>query len=182
MGATAEKPDVLRSLAAMAALAGLYYAAARFGLSWAVLQENVTAIWPPSGLAIAVLARFGFRLWPGIFLGSVAANLSTSAGLQTSVAIGAGDTLEAVLAVVLLASAGFDQRLGRLSDVFRLIVFGGAVAPLVAAVNGAAQICLAGLAPWSQYTKLALAWWFGDGLSIIVVTPFLLAWLIRPGL
>src|SRR6186713_3414346 len=58
----------------IALLAALYLAAARFGLAFGVV-EQVTAIWPPSGLALAALFLGGRALWPGLWLGALAANL-----------------------------------------------------------------------------------------------------------
>ncbi len=143
----------IRYLALVVALIAIYAAAARFGLGWAAVQENVTAIWPPSGIVLAVFLRVGMRFWPGAFFGSLIANLATSAGFATAAGIAAGDTAEAVLAAALLGWIGFDARLGRLSDVVRLFVVGGVVAPVAAATNGAAQLCLAGLAPWSSIRR-----------------------------
>ena len=171
---TASQP--VQYLLMVVGLAALYDVTARLGLTWATVQENVTAIWPPSGLALAVFLRFGLRFWPGAFAGSLLANLATNASLGTAAGIAVGDTLEGVVAAALLGWTGFDNRLGRLPDILRLIAFGSLVAPAIAAANGAAQLCLAGLAPWSRYGTLWLSWWLGDGLSIVVITPFLLAW------
>ena len=58
-------------LLAVVALAAVYYAAAKLGLSLAYLDGAVTALWPPVGVGIAVLTRFGLRLWPGIVVGDL---------------------------------------------------------------------------------------------------------------
>ena len=166
----------LHYLAGVASLAAAYYVVARFGLTWATVEESVTAIWPPSGLSLAVLLLFGWRLWPGIFVGALFANLDTSATFASAGAIAVGNTCEALAGVALLNWSGFDKRLGRLSDVLRLILLGALGSPLLAATNGAVQLCLAGLAPWSQFSALWLAWWLGDGLSIMILTPLVLAW------
>jgi signal transduction histidine kinase/integral membrane sensor domain MASE1 len=161
-------------------LAAVYDVAARFGLSWATVHQNITAIWPPSGVVLAVFLRFGMRLWPGACAGSLLANLATGAGFATAAGIAVGDTLEGLVAAALLSWASFDQRMMRLPDVLRLIVIGGLAAPAVAATIGAAQLCLAGLASWSNFGPMWTAWWLGDGLSIIVLTPFMLAWTEAP--
>jgi hypothetical protein len=54
----------------------VYFAAAELGLSLASLHSNVTAVWPPTGIAIASLLIFGRRIWPGIFVGALAANFT----------------------------------------------------------------------------------------------------------
>ena len=67
-------PRIGRSLI----VAILYFAGAELGLSLASLHQNVTPVWPPTGIAIAAVLIFGPRVLPGVFLGALAANLSTS--------------------------------------------------------------------------------------------------------
>ena len=69
-------------------VAVVYFAGAELGLSLASLHENVTPVWPPTGIAIAAVLIFGPRVLPGVFLGALAANLPTSLpiSLPTSVA------------------------------------------------------------------------------------------------
>src|SRR5262245_50830680 len=55
-------------------LAAIYFGAAKLGLTMAFVAEQVTAVWPPTGIALAALLLFGYRLWPGIALGAFLAN------------------------------------------------------------------------------------------------------------
>ena len=50
-----------RYLAGLVAVAAGYFAAAKLGLSLAFLAEQVTVVWPASGIALAVLLLFGCR-------------------------------------------------------------------------------------------------------------------------
>ena len=77
----------LRHLAAIAAMAAGYYASGRLGLLLAVPPGYATAVWPPSGIALAGVLVYGLRLCPGVWLGSFAINLGTS--LDTSSAVAA---------------------------------------------------------------------------------------------
>ncbi|MDF0676748.1 MAG: MASE1 domain-containing protein, partial [Nitrospira sp.] len=66
----------LRWLALVVALAALYVVTARLGLMLALPPENkATAVWPPSGIALAALLLFSHRIWPGVWLGAFLANL-----------------------------------------------------------------------------------------------------------
>ena len=47
-------------------VATVYFAGAELGLSLATLHQNVTPVWPPTGIAIAALLIFGGRVWPGV--------------------------------------------------------------------------------------------------------------------
>ena len=40
-------------VAALVAVAVAYYLGARFGLSLSLVKENVTPLWPPTGIAVA---------------------------------------------------------------------------------------------------------------------------------
>ena len=51
-------------------LAGAYFAAGRLGLQLASVHENATAVWPPTGIALAALLLWGYGLTPGVFLGA----------------------------------------------------------------------------------------------------------------
>src|SRR5688572_14521026 len=56
-------------------LAGVYFAAGKFGLSLASVHTNVSPVWPPTGIALAAILILGYRVWPGIFLGALLINL-----------------------------------------------------------------------------------------------------------
>src|SRR5918994_2137650 len=58
----------------IALLAGAYWASGRLGLELAFETRSVTAIWPPTGIALAALVLWGRALWPGVALGALLAN------------------------------------------------------------------------------------------------------------
>src|SRR5215472_16320722 len=76
-------------------LIALYFGTARLGLSFGAVSRFATLVWFPSGIAIVALLQFGYRLWPGIFVGAFVANSVQGAPLFVAVGIGIGNTLEA---------------------------------------------------------------------------------------
>jgi integral membrane sensor domain MASE1 len=74
---------VVRSVAAwprvlqVAAVAVVYYAAARLGLTMQLPDTNASPVWPPSGIGFAAVMLTGYRVWPGIAVGAFLANLHT---------------------------------------------------------------------------------------------------------
>jgi integral membrane sensor domain MASE1 len=60
------------------ATAAVYFAAAKLGLSLAFVAEQVTVVWPPTGIALAALLLIGPNVWPGVALGAFAAIRPTS--------------------------------------------------------------------------------------------------------
>src|SRR5689334_24953312 len=78
-------------------LAAVYFGCGAFGLSLALVNKSATAVWPPSGLALAALLLGGTRLWPGVFAGAFLVNILTQGSVATAVTIATGNTLEAVV-------------------------------------------------------------------------------------
>ncbi len=157
-------------------LAVIYYGAARLGLTMAFVAEQVTAVWPPTGIALAALYFFGYRVWPSITLGAFLANVTAHAPLATAAGIALGNTLEALLGVWMLRRlVRFDPALGRVKDVLRLVILAAGLSTMVSATIGVVSLCLGGVKPWSAYTELWSVWWLGDALGILVVAPLLLS-------
>ena len=64
-------------VAKVAVLAGAYYGAAKLGLNLAFASSSVTAIWAPTGISLAAVLLWGYRVWPGVALGALLANAWT---------------------------------------------------------------------------------------------------------
>ena len=162
-------------------LAVVYFAAAELGLSLASLHTNVTPVWPPAGIAIASLLIFGPQLWPGIFLGALAANLLTDIPVASAFGIAVGNTLQALVAYwLLLRVVRWQRSLDSVGDVMSFVVCAAVIAPLVSATIGSLMLCLGGTAAWSRFTSMWLTWWMGDGFGALIVGSFLLSW-SKPG-
>ena len=172
------------TVGAILALSGVYFCAGKFGLSLAFVNASASAVWPPTGLALAALLLGGYRLWPGIFLGAVAVNLvtllqSTSQGaVTTAFGIAIGNTLEAVLGAALVQRfANGVNAFERTQTVFKFVALAAIVSTLVSATFGVTSLCLAGRAGWHEYGSVWLTWWLGDMVSDLIVAPLLLTWL-----
>ena len=158
-------------------LAIVYFAAAELGLSLASLHTNVTPVWPPAGIAIASLLIFGPRLWPGIFLGALAANWLTNIHPGAAFVIAIGNTLLPLLAYwLLLRVVRWQRSFDSVGDVMSFVVCAVVVAPLVSATIGSLSLCLAAAAEWVRFTPLWLTWWVGDGFGVLIVGSLLLSW------
>jgi PAS domain S-box-containing protein len=163
------------------AVAATYFATARLGLTMAFVAEQVSPVWPPTGIALAAVLSLGYRVWPGIWLGAFAANLGASEPLGTAAGIALGNTLEALVGAWLLhRAAGFHPALDRLRDVLGLLGLAALVATTVSATVGVASLCLGHVQPCSRYGELWWIWWLGDAIGVVVVTPVLLTWAGAP--
>ena len=154
----------------------VYFAAAKLGLSMAFVAEQVTPVWPPTGIALALVLLFGWPVVPGIALGAFAANATTNEPIATATGIAIGNTLEAVIGAQLLHAVGFRVSLERLRDVLALVALSAGVSTTVSATIGVTSLCLGGVQTWSVAPTLWWVWWLGDAMGALVVAPPLLAW------
>ena len=165
----------VRYVVTATAVALLYVLSARWGLNFWVVQNNVTLVWPPAGIALAALLLCGYRMLPGVVLGAFLATLSTGAPVPFALATAIGNPLEALVGAYLLQRVvGFQPGLGRVRDVLGLVGLAAGLSTVVSATIGVAGLCLNGMAPWTDASRLGLAWWLGDALGILIVTPVLL--------
>jgi PAS domain S-box-containing protein len=158
-------------------IAIVYFAGAELGLSLASIHENVTPVWPPTGIAIASLLIFGLRVWPGVFLGALAANILTSLPIASTFGIAVGNTLEAIVAWSLLRRAkGWRKSFDSVGDVLTFVVYAAVLAPLASATIGSLSVCFGDPKQWADFWTLWLTWWMGDGFGALIVSPLLLSW------
>jgi PAS domain S-box-containing protein len=159
------------------ALFGIVYGlTAKLGLDQSTIASNVTLIWPPTGISLFVVLRWGPRWWPGIVIGDLIGNAGTGAPLASVLGIACGNVLETLVCAWLLRRhTGFQEDLARVRDVIALLVLGSACAVLSAWI-GPASLALGGVFEWSLYWSVWLQWWMGDATGVIVFAPLLLAW------
>ncbi|MGW1750345.1 MASE1 domain-containing protein [Streptomyces sp. NPDC002092] len=158
------------------AVTACYFAAGRLGLLRQLLVEGavVTPIWPPTGVAVACLLLFGLRIWPGIALGALLVVMSISSVQPAVTGTLVGNTAAPVCAYYLLRKVGFRTDLARLRDGFALVFLAALTATLISATAGAGLLVLTGKLATDGFWLVWSAWWAGDAMGVLIVTPVLL--------
>jgi signal transduction histidine kinase len=165
----------------LAALLGAYVLTGRLGLKLDAISGFATLVWPPAGVALVTLLTFGLRAWPLIAVGAFVVNVSAGAPLPAAFGIGAGNTLEAVAALLALRRLRFDPQLGRVRDAVAFIIAAGSCAA-VGATLGSTSLWAVHVVSSARYAPTWSAWWLGDVLGVLVVAPVMLVWLLQPPL
>ncbi len=167
----------LRDAVRYAAVAAVYVVVAKIGFRAAFVAEQVSPVWPPSGLALWALLRFGRAVAPAIWVGAFIANVTTHVPVFAAGGIAVGNTLEALLGAWLLRKlAGIDQTLDHLNQAVILVAAAALLSTMASATIGVAMLCAAGVQPWSQVAPLWWTWWLGDATGDLLVAPLLLTW------
>jgi PAS domain S-box-containing protein len=160
-------------------LASIYVIAALAGLKLDAVAGFATLVWAPSGIALAAILIRGYRIWPGVMLGALVANILAGAPIPVALGISIGNTLEPLAAAYLLQRIpGFRLSLDRLIDAFALIVVGALLSTAISATIGVLSLYLGGIVPSAGFGQTWRAWWLGDMIGDLLVAPVILVWSI----
>jgi len=166
-------------------VAALYILTARLGQTFAVPPGNVTAVWLPSGIMLALVLLRGGRIWPGIFLGAFCGNIwayidfnsfSTIIRAVTAATFnGTGDVIAAVGGGFLIRKlTGTDDPLKETAHIKVFIFYGACLGSLVSALLGVTSLLAAGFILPANYGFTLFTWFTGDAVGVLVMTPVII--------
>lgn len=166
-------------------LALAYFAAGAGALAFAIAPGYAVVAWPSAGIAVAALWLWGAELWPGVWLGSFAANAagawlrgaSGAAPVFLAAWIGVGATVQALAAAALARRAtGGREPLSEERHLFRFMMAAGPLAGLVASVWGTAGMLWFGQIAPHQALYTWATWWVGDAIGVVFAAPLIFLW------
>jgi len=155
----------------------VYVAAGKLGLRFALDNPSASSVWPPTGIALAAVLLWGYRVLPAVFMGAFVVNWTTAGTFATSAGIAAGNTLEAALGALLVNR--FANGLQAFADpqgVLRFTTLGALVATSVSASIGVGTLVLGGMLDPSRFGSVWLTWRLGDAAGALLITPLLVLW------
>ena len=164
-------------------IALFYYFSGRLGQIFALPPGyHITPVWPPSGIALAAVLLFGYRILPGIWLGSFFNNfllfiepLDSEYVLNafiTSTGIGIGASLQAYVGGYFIRKYADAEPLSSQVNVVKFIIIG----ILSCLVNSNIGILSLSLAQPINWTETWWTWWIGDAAGVLIFTSFILSW------
>ncbi|HYV33338.1 MAG TPA: MASE1 domain-containing protein, partial [Candidatus Limnocylindria bacterium] len=169
--------QIYKDIAIGIVLLGVYFVAGKLGLRLAFVNASASAVWPPTGIALAALLIFGYRFWPAVFIGAFLVNFTTSGLVATSVGIAIGNSAEALLGAYLINKYALGREaFKRPQSVFKFAALAATFGPAAAATIGVTTLVLGGLASQNQFGPIWLTWWLGDASGALVIAPFFILW------
>ena len=161
-------------------MATAYIVTGKLGLALAFVNASATAVWAPTGIALAAVLICGPRVWPGIVLGAFVVNYTTAGSVSTSLAIAIGNTSEALIGAFLVNRFAGLSAFARGREFFLFVLLAGLLSTMVSATVGVTSLAVSGLAAWRDYGSVWLTWWLGDATGAVVVAPVVLLWHADP--
>lgn len=167
-------------------LAAVYYGSGKLGIAIAlpIPPGNITALWPPSGIAWAANLCFGYRFWPAILLADI--SITVPGLFETS-----HDLTKAIVTAAFIAFCAIFEAIGgtvllrrwlsnfylfdRSENVVRFILI-SLLCTAIGALFGVSATCLSGIADWANFGYFWYTWWIGNAIGVLVFTPMLLTW------
>ncbi len=143
------------------------------GMMLPAFGSTITLIWMPTGIAVAVLFRWGFRWWPGLALGGIAANLAIGTPWPVVLGIAVGNILAPILAAWTLRRVGFHPAFDRSRDILQL-AGAAALGMLISSSLGVTALSLGGIVREGRLAAW-LTWWAGDSMGVILAAPLVFA-------
>lgn len=151
----------------------VYIAAVLCGMTFETSQD-VAILWPAAGISLAFVLRFGPQIWPLIVVADLITNTVIRLPLGTYPFVTAVDTLTPLAGAWMLTRLfGFRTSLERVQDVLALFFVSVVIAAL-SALGGVTGLYLFGDVP--SFTMAWTAWFTGDVIGMILVTPLVFAW------
>jgi PAS domain S-box-containing protein len=177
--------------AKLAAMAAAYYIVGRLGLLLAIPPGYATAVWPAAGIALAGILLFGYRVWPGILIGSFLINLRTSLDTTSTASIlnttalaasiGMGASLQAIVGAFLIRRfTHYPTAFVEARDIIKFLLLGGPISCLVNATWSVTSLLLGGAIQPVDYLFHWWTWWVGDAIGVMTFTPLILIWAAKP--
>jgi len=176
---------------AIAGLALAYYLAAKLSHPLSAPPSDASAFWPAGGIALALALKFGTKLLPGVFIGSLLINIEFY-GLNPLSTAGESTLLFIIIALssTLFTYLGFKliHKYARYPDpliselrILKLLMFGGPIAAIVPMLISISALLVTGIISGEQASFSAFTWWLGDSVGVFIVTPLLLLFFDLPG-
>ncbi len=178
-----EKSWKLRQLLVAVCFVVVYVLVDRTTVSFQIWAE-ISAWYPPTGMALAVLIGFGWRYAPAILIAECIASTVNYHLPVRSYSFLVGNVefivVYTMAAVVLRGVVKIDWRVRSMRVVTWVVVVGICSSCIVAFV-GTRFLVMDGIIPAGGYLIATMNWWVGDAVAIGSIVPFSLIFIL-PGL
>jgi PAS domain S-box-containing protein len=168
--------DIGKYLALIAIVLVSCFLAGKLGQATIGIRSgNIGPVWPAFGVALAAVLLYGYRIWPGIFIGVFLVDFLSPVPAVAALGQASGSTLAAVMGTFFLRRiADFESSFSRLRDALAMIVIGAFGSALISATIGVSVLYATHIEGYSGLGPAWLIYWLGDATGGLLVTPLIL--------
>ncbi len=138
------------------------------------VDTSPALIWPVTGIAVAAVFLYGYRLWPAIVAASIVSSIVNHASIPLIIGSAGANTLMILLAVYVLHTLGYDPHVRNVRSAIVLIATAFFVTMIGPLITVEVQALTGAL-----HDPFTLAWgrgWGGRLLSVLIMTPLVTTW------
>ncbi len=179
-----------RNLRLQLIVALVYVVSALVGQQFAIPPGNITPIWLPSGIMLALAIRYGAKIWPGIFLGAFCGNVwayfsleslgTAASSIMAGTLNGIGDVLAIVSMMLVIKKLTEPQSpFASLKNFSYFLLFGAILGPAISAVFGVTGLLVFGFIETNNYLYSMSNWLIGDAVGVLLLAPLVNSFLVK---
>lgn len=141
------------------------------------LFSTVSPVYLPTGIAVVALLWGGYRLWPGVWLGSCWVLYSAHHDILLGVSGATGTALQVLFSAWILQKFTKTKLpFYRVSDVLIFFFAGAFLACLISATLETATLFFFGFVTHENYPMAWLNGWLSDALGVITMVTVMMPW------
>jgi PAS domain S-box-containing protein len=148
------------------------------------INPTGTPLWPPTGLALALILLRGYRVWPALFIGALSANAIFARALTAEAPAAAiGATVAAMVGAWLVKqwSNGI-KTFAAPGDITKFVFIAFVPTAAISSIGAAIGPFSSGDVGYSGLAATWAIWWLADAAGILVIVPFIVLWMAPPAL
>jgi len=157
-----------------------YYLLGKLGYQFWYLNLKLSAIWPPTGVSLAVLLLWGSRWWPGVLIGSLLLNLDLGILPGAAIGIAASNACGVLTSCWLVERFARGKRAFEQSRTIFLFALLVGIGTSASATLGMMNAFWGGPSIWTGFSSGWITWWLADLTSCFLLTPFIVIWVVNP--
>lgn len=178
-----DRPSGMRVLGLNVVVALAYGAIGGLSLVVAQFTGLASPVWPAAGMAFAIVYQLGWRLMPGVAVGSFLVNMPVLARgdldagrvVTVALAIALGAALQAETGGWFVARAmGRRPSLARGGQILTFLLIAGPGACIINPTIGVTAQLAGGVISPDQAALNWLTWWVGDSIGVMIFAPITL--------
>ncbi len=164
-------------------LAVSYFLAGYFSLKLAITINSIAPILPAASVAFLGVYFWGYRVWPGVAMGSIAIDMAVwisanNTGLLhssfVSIGIAMGASLQALFIVWSFKKfCNPPQFLNRVQSILWFTVLPTGIGAFISPVIGILTIFIFGVGEWGNFGAYVASSWLAESNGILMIVPLL---------